>query len=111
MVPVTLSTLIKHAVLLLLLLLCGAGQLSTLLDYIAALLVVPGHTAEAAAAIETVCKIVAAVGDRYRQQHDLLSLVLLFESTQVSSWLVGGVLCHRAAGAAVSPHAVLWVLL
>jgi len=76
--------------LLLLLLLCGAGQLSTLLDYIAALLVVPGHTAEAAAAIETVCKIVAAVGDRYRQQHDLLSLVLLFESTQVSSRLVGG---------------------
>jgi hypothetical protein len=43
---------------------------------------VPGHTEQAAAAIEAVCSIVAAVGERYRQQQDLLSLVLLYEATQ-----------------------------
>lgn len=58
------------------------GQLATLLDYITALLVVPDHTQEAAAAINMVCSTVAAVGERYRQQKDLLSLVLLYESTQ-----------------------------
>ncbi len=64
---------------------CFAGRLSALLDYIGALLVVPGHTAEAKSAIEAVCSIVAAVGERYRQQKDLLSLVLLYESTQAGS--------------------------
>jgi hypothetical protein len=44
--------------------------------------VVPGHAAEAKTAIKAVCSIVAAVGERYRQQKDLLSLVLLYESTQ-----------------------------
>jgi hypothetical protein len=58
------------------------GQLSTLLDYISALLAVPDHSAQAAAAIEAACGIVAAVGERYRQQADLLSLVLLYEATQ-----------------------------
>lgn len=59
-----------------------AGRLSALLDYIGALLVVPGHESEARSAIEALCGIVAAVGERYRQQKDLLSLVLLYESTQ-----------------------------
>lgn len=53
-----------------------------MLDYVGAMLVVPGHQAEAKAAIEAVCAIVAAVGERYRQQKDLLSLVVLYESTQ-----------------------------
>lgn len=51
-----------------------------------ALLAVPGHQQEAKAAIEAVCGIVAAVGERYRQQKDLLSLVLLYESTQAGVW-------------------------
>lgn len=59
-----------------------AGCLSPLLDYVGAMLVVPGHQAEAKTAIEAVCAIVAAVGERYRQQKDLLSLVVLYESTQ-----------------------------
>lgn len=59
-----------------------AGCLSALLDYIGSLLAVPGHQLEAKAAIEAACGIVAAVGERYRQQKDLLSLVLLYESTQ-----------------------------
>lgn len=62
-----------------------AGRLSVLLDYISALLVVPGHQPEAKSAIEAVCSIVAAVGERYRQQKDLLSLVLLYESTQAGA--------------------------
>lgn len=32
--------------------------------------------------MESACSIVAAVGERYRQQQDLLSVVLLYESTQ-----------------------------
>lgn len=64
-----------------------AGQLSALLDYISGLLVVPGHRQEAKAAIETACGIVQAVGERYRKQRDLLSLVLLFESTQAGGGL------------------------
>jgi hypothetical protein len=68
-----------------------AGRLSVLLDYISALLVVPGHQAEAKAAIEAVCGIVAAVGERYRQQKDLLSLVLLYESTQAGVCVFGGI--------------------
>lgn len=63
-------------------LLLVAGRLSALLDYIGAMLVVPGHQADAKAAIEELCGIIAAVGERYRQQKDLLSLVLLYESTQ-----------------------------
>jgi hypothetical protein len=61
------------------------GCLSALLDYTSALLAVPGHHEEAKAAIEAVCGIVAAVGERYRQQRDLLSLVLLYESTQAGA--------------------------
>lgn len=61
-----------------------AGQLAPLLDYIAALRATPGSGgAETAAAIEAVCAIVGAVGERYRSQQDLLSLVLLYESAQV----------------------------
>lgn len=59
-----------------------AGQLSALLDYISALLLLPGHQPQARAAIEAACDVVQAVGERYRQQRDLLSLVLLFEATQ-----------------------------
>ncbi|KAF6257495.1 hypothetical protein COO60DRAFT_1222582 [Scenedesmus sp. NREL 46B-D3] len=60
----------------------GSTQLSTLLDYLAGVLAVPGHTEQAAAAIQAACVIVAAVGERYRQQQDLLSLVLLYEAAQ-----------------------------
>jgi hypothetical protein len=66
-----------------------------LLDYIGAMLVVPGHQPEAKAAIEGLCAIVAAVGERYRQQKDLLSLVLLYESTQAGGWLAVTVQCLR----------------
>lgn len=67
-----------------------AGQLSALLDYISALTLLPeGHESEAVAAIERALRIVQAVGDRYRQQRDLLSLVLLYESAQAEFDSVG----------------------
>jgi hypothetical protein len=57
---------------------------------------------EAKAAIEAVCGIVQAVGERYRQQKDLLSLVLLYEATQAG--VLAGAVCAVFVWSA-APHA------
>ncbi|KAI8473300.1 MAG: hypothetical protein J3K34DRAFT_411556 [Monoraphidium minutum] len=62
------------------------GQLSTLLDLVDALMALQQlrfeAREEAADAIRHALAIVEAVGERYRAQGDLMSLVLLYESAQ-----------------------------
>jgi hypothetical protein len=53
------------------------------LDYIGALLLSGDQEQATLAAIHRALQVVEAVGERYRQQKDLLSLVLLYESAQV----------------------------
>jgi hypothetical protein len=83
---------------------CCAGQLSALLDYIGALLLSDDQQQATLAAIHRALQVVEAVGERYRQQKDLLSLVLLYESAQVGLQQTHGLIIDPVPSAVKADH-------